>query len=77
MLGQYFAAIHPDKVGKFIIDGVHDAESYAMGSSVGTGLQDLNAVVNAFYQFCSQAGPENCAVSESSLPSNVVMLHCW
>lgn len=63
VLGQYFASIYPDKLGRFIIDGVYDAESYRAGVA-DVGVNDTDFIADAFYDFCTQAGPERCAVAE-------------
>ena len=31
ILGQYFAAMYPDNIKRFVLDGVADAESYRAG----------------------------------------------
>ena len=55
----------PDKVGRFIIDGVFDGYNYrdALWSS---NLLDIEEVINSLFQFCHQAGPERCPIYEST-----------
>ncbi|KAH9859141.1 alpha/beta-hydrolase [Lenzites betulinus] len=65
VLGQYFSAIYPDKVGRVIIDGVYDAHNYR-AALWNTNLLDMEAVIDSFFHFCHQAGPEKCSVYESS-----------
>jgi hypothetical protein len=52
VLGQYFAAMYPSKVGRLVIDKVVDANNYY--------LDDMDAVVLSFFKFCHQAGLSKC-----------------
>ena len=63
VLGQYFAAMYPDKVGRVIIDGVYDAENYR-STLWDSNLRDNEAVIDAFFTYCHQAGPLKCALYE-------------
>ncbi|KAH9859135.1 alpha/beta-hydrolase [Lenzites betulinus] len=65
VLGQYFSAIYPDKVGRVIIDGVYDAHNYR-AALWNTNLLDMEAVIDSFFHFCHQAGREKCSVYGSS-----------
>ncbi|TFY68086.1 hypothetical protein EVJ58_g1231 [Rhodofomes roseus] len=65
ILGQYFAAMYPDKIDRMIIDGVYDAQEYVKASYT-TNLVDNDAIVEAFFTFCHQAGPEKCPLYEPS-----------
>ncbi|KAH9859128.1 alpha/beta-hydrolase [Lenzites betulinus] len=65
VLGQYFSAIYPDKIGRVIIDGVYDAHNYR-AALWSTNLADMDAIIGSFFHFCHQAGPEKCSVYDSS-----------
>ncbi|KAI0917846.1 hypothetical protein AcV5_002682 [Taiwanofungus camphoratus] len=65
VLGQYFSAMYPDKVGRVVIDGVYDAYNYR-GSLWNSNLADTDAVVQSFYAFCHRAGPVKCPLYEST-----------
>ncbi len=65
ILGQYFSAIYPDKVGRVIIDGVYDGHNYR-GALWNSNLADTDAVIDSFFTFCHQAGPEKCALYDST-----------
>ncbi|TBU61585.1 alpha/beta-hydrolase [Dichomitus squalens] len=65
VLGQYFAAMHPDKVKRLIVDGVYEAEDYRRGRW-GTNIVDAEHVADAFFTFCHQAGAEKCSLHDSS-----------
>ncbi|KAF9475278.1 hypothetical protein BDN70DRAFT_883911 [Pholiota conissans] len=60
ILGATFAAMFPDKIERFIIDGVADSEDYysAMWS---TALRDTDKALDSFFTDCANAGPEGCA----------------
>ena len=55
----------PDKVGRFIIDGVFDANTYR-DTLWPSYLVDMEEVINSLFQFCHQAGPERCPIYEST-----------
>lgn len=61
MLGQYFSAMYPDKVGRVVIDGVYDANDYRSGLWF-SNLRDIDDVIASFFDFCHQAGPSKCSV---------------
>ncbi|CCL98563.1 uncharacterized protein FIBRA_00563 [Fibroporia radiculosa] len=61
VLGQYFAAMYPDKVGRLIIDGVYDGYNYR-NTSWNSNLADADAVWESFFTFCNRAGPEKCSL---------------
>lgn len=63
VLGQYFAAMFPEKVGLMFIDGVADAVQWRDGD-VTSALQDADKVMDEFYERCSKAGPSVCAIAE-------------
>ncbi len=65
VLGQYFAAIYPDKIKRLIVDGVYDAENYK-AALWNTNIVDVDRAVDALFDFCHQAGPDKCALYESS-----------
>ncbi|KII91672.1 hypothetical protein PLICRDRAFT_517007 [Plicaturopsis crispa FD-325 SS-3] len=63
VLGQYFATMYPDKVGRFLIAGVCDAESYLWNSN----LVETEGVIEGFFSYCQQGGPSKCPIYESSI----------
>ncbi|KAJ4361092.1 uncharacterized protein N0V89_001661 [Didymosphaeria variabile] len=56
VLGTTFAALFPDRVGKFLIDAVVDGDDYYHGSWSQNILQG-DASVDAFFKTCAEAGP--------------------
>ncbi|KAM5543350.1 hypothetical protein V8D89_003224 [Ganoderma adspersum] len=65
VLGQYFAAMYPDKVGRMILDGVYDGNDYRAPLRKSS-LVDNEAVIDSLFTFCHQAGPLECPLYEST-----------
>jgi pimeloyl-ACP methyl ester carboxylesterase len=77
ILGMTFSTLHPDRVGRVVVDGVMEADDYyngkggdafliGLGSSfiVGTwmtNLHDTDSIIESFFTQCFSAGPEKCA----------------
>lgn len=59
LLGATFAAMFPDRVGRVILDGVVDADSY-VSPVWAKSLLDTDAVEASFFKFCHKAG-SRCA----------------
>jgi pimeloyl-ACP methyl ester carboxylesterase len=84
LLGATFAAMHPDKVGRVVLDAVVDAEDYYSGrSSLFTkrlelidaarwmkNLQDADSILETFFRECHLAGKEKCAISSPTDPEH-------
>lgn len=66
ILGQYFAAMYPDKVGRVAIDGIADGHLYRAIKSL-TDLEDAEEAVESFFSFCNQAGPQKCKLYSESV----------
>lgn len=68
ILGATFAAMFPDNVGRFIIDGVSDAYEWYYGPGVrdNSSLLDADAALTSIYDACVAAGPSLCALWENS-----------
>lgn len=65
LLGQYFAAMYPDKVGRMVLDGVVDGVSWQNGTYFDS-IRDADGVMDAFYANCAKAGASKCAIWEKS-----------
>ncbi|RDW94899.1 hypothetical protein BP5796_00662 [Coleophoma crateriformis] len=59
-LGSTFAAMHPDRVGRLLIDGVMDVVDYYTGGWA-TNLVDADMIITKYCEYCYQAGPEKCS----------------
>ncbi|EJD50923.1 alpha/beta-hydrolase [Auricularia subglabra TFB-10046 SS5] len=65
VLGQYFATMYPDKVGRMIIDGVVDGQKWQRGQTWDM-VEDADRVMEEFFKDCSLAGKEKCGIWEDS-----------
>lgn len=65
VLGQYFATMYPDKVGRMIIDGVVDGQKWQRGQTWDM-VEDADRVMDEFFKDCSLAGKEKCPLWEDS-----------
>ncbi|KAI9150137.1 MFS-type transporter dbaD [Paramyrothecium foliicola] len=66
VLGNYFAALFPHRVGRLILDGVCDTDDYATGPGWLTNLADTDELFYHFLQGCHKAGSSVCALANSS-----------
>ena len=68
-MGQYFAAMYPDKVKRMIIDGVYNSNNYRAGLW-DSNLADIDDNIDMLFSYCHQAGPDRCDIYEySPVPS--------
>ncbi|TCD64930.1 hypothetical protein EIP91_003427 [Steccherinum ochraceum] len=65
ILGATFAAMFPDNVGRVVIDGVVDSETY-YSAQWSTNLLDTDAGLFGIYQACVDAGPLVCRIYEKT-----------
>lgn len=70
LLGQTFAAMHPSRVSRMVIDGVLDAADHYRGSWLAN-LQDSDKIITQFCQYCFEAGPEKCSLYTGSSASDI------
>ncbi|KAK6526360.1 hypothetical protein TWF694_004957 [Orbilia ellipsospora] len=67
LLGQYFATLYPKNVGKFVLDGVVDAESWIKGQQEHTKLIHGDEAWSFFPSHCFKAGPAHCKFYANSV----------
>jgi pimeloyl-ACP methyl ester carboxylesterase len=70
LIGSTFAALYPDRVGRLLIDGVVDPADHYAGGWL-TSLQDSDAIISRFSEYCFEAGPEKCPLYTGSSPADV------
>jgi hypothetical protein len=70
IIGSAFAAIHPDRVGRIVLDGVVDPADHYSGNWL-TQLQDSDKVITELSRYCYQAGPEKCPLYVTSSAEDI------
>ncbi|RDW58803.1 hypothetical protein BP6252_13279 [Coleophoma cylindrospora] len=58
-LGETFASMFPERVGRFVLDGVIDPEDYTSGLTLKNILH-MDDVFALFFVYCNMAGPDGC-----------------
>jgi len=70
VLGQTFASMFPDKVGRMVLDGNVDADDYA-STSWTKSLQDIDAITSSFGVACFKAGVDKCNMYDEDGPKTI------
>ncbi|KAI9344875.1 TAP-like protein-domain-containing protein [Obelidium mucronatum] len=70
-LGTVYSQMFPDRVGRFVIDGVMDATTYINSFAEFTlnNLIDTDDIFKGFVQECESAGPTRCALASTAMQS--------
>lgn len=55
ILGQFFATLYPDRVGRIVLDGVADADDFVR-TGWKTNLQDSEKTLASFWEYCFTGG---------------------
>ncbi|KGQ12579.1 Putative hydrolase [Beauveria bassiana D1-5] len=66
ILGNYFASLFPERVGRLILDGVVDAKDYSSGPGWITSTVDADNITSHFYTGCHAAGASVCPLVQTS-----------
>ncbi|TBU51516.1 TAP-like protein-domain-containing protein [Dichomitus squalens] len=67
VMGQYLVNVFPDRVGRVVIDGVVDADSWANKApyqQLHQWLNSTDATYEVFIAECAKAGPASCALAQ-------------
>ncbi|OQR96531.1 hypothetical protein ACHHYP_15415 [Achlya hypogyna] len=69
-LGQTYANMFPDRVGRFVMDSVVDARGYVNDSAAfwTSSIVDLEKVFDGFASECEAVGPLLCSLADPKLP---------
>ncbi|RDW59410.1 hypothetical protein BP6252_12497 [Coleophoma cylindrospora] len=60
VIGTTFAAMHPERVARVVVDGVVDADDHYHGTKANN-LWDADSILSQFFIYCSEAGPAKCS----------------
>ncbi|KAF3914641.1 hypothetical protein AA313_de0203055 [Arthrobotrys entomopaga] len=71
VLGQTFATMYPDHVGKFVLDGVVDMDGWQARTEYDI-VRHLDEGVFQFFRQCSDAGPQRCAFATGTSYQDVI-----
>ncbi|TQV99911.1 hypothetical protein V2A60_005332 [Cordyceps javanica] len=63
-LGNYFASLFPERVGRLILDGVVDVQDYSSGPGWLTSTVDADNITSRFYTGCHAAGESACPLAQ-------------
>ncbi|GAA5830967.1 hypothetical protein JCM5353_004456 [Sporobolomyces roseus] len=72
ILGATFAAMFPDKVNRFILDGVSDSVSYTQNFWQWgfDGMTDTHKTFDGFFSACAESGPKGCQFAKENSTSS-------
>lgn len=62
--------MHPNRVGRIVLDGVVDPADHYAGNGL-TQLQDSDKVITQLSRYCHQAGPDRCRLYLESSPEAI------
>jgi pimeloyl-ACP methyl ester carboxylesterase len=69
-LGQTFASLFPDRVGRYILDGVVDPDDWISGNGV-TEITLTDDVFSTFFLYCNLAGLSYCPFYTGTTPHDI------
>ncbi|KAI0392807.1 TAP-like protein-domain-containing protein [Xylariaceae sp. FL0594] len=69
-LGQVFASMFPDRVGKMVLDGVLGLE-LPLGENFTAITSPADGVIASFFIYCFAAGPTKCSFYTGSSPRDM------
>ncbi|POR34373.1 Carboxylesterase A [Tolypocladium paradoxum] len=71
ILGNYFASMFPERIGRIVLDGVGNANDYSAGPGWLTNTVDADEIASDFFSGCHAAGPSVCALARSGDSSGI------
>jgi pimeloyl-ACP methyl ester carboxylesterase len=69
-LGETFASMFPDRVGRVALDGVLDPDDFRSGLT-RKSVTFADEVWATFFIYCNAAGPQLCAISTGTSPMDI------
>jgi pimeloyl-ACP methyl ester carboxylesterase len=71
-IGQTFASMFPDRLGRVVLGGVLDADDYAPGLWP-TSLQLTDDAFSTFFLYCNVASPSKCSFYTGTGPLDIYL----
>ncbi|KAH7310031.1 hypothetical protein BKA65DRAFT_414371 [Rhexocercosporidium sp. MPI-PUGE-AT-0058] len=71
IIGQTFASMFPDRLGRVVIDGVVDPDLYIAADINALYTIDQDKVFSTFFLYCHQAGPTLCPFYTGKTPVDI------
>lgn len=75
-LGQTFASMFPERVGKMVLDGVVDPDDYVI-SMTNNNINHLDGIIAAFFIYCHEMGPSGCSYYTGSSAKDISDRFHW
>jgi hypothetical protein len=69
-LGQTFASMFPDRVGRMVLDGVMDADDWTAGTYL-TEMTDVDELFSTFFFYCHLAGSAQCSFNTGTTAQDI------
>ena len=76
VLGQTFASMYPERVGRLAIDGVVNITDWYAGE-LRNMLGGARAIIKNFTMECAAAGPARCDFAASPSSTADMLMHTW
>jgi pimeloyl-ACP methyl ester carboxylesterase len=71
-IGQTFATLYPDRVGRVVLDGVVDGDDYSSGAVI-TNVIGADEALSTFFIYCHLAGPTQCPYYTGNTPHDIFL----
>ncbi|KAF9881286.1 hypothetical protein CkaCkLH20_01436 [Colletotrichum karsti] len=71
LIGQTFAAMYPDSVGRLVLDGVVNSHVYDRPTWWVSTMRDANPILDRFYYYCHLAGGKCDLFREGDEPDDI------
>lgn len=73
-LGMVFATLFPDKIERMVLDGVLNVFDW-FAAEGERNMENTEDVMDSFYEYCSRAGPLQCAFHRGKTPDDIRERH--
>ncbi|RPA80703.1 alpha/beta-hydrolase [Ascobolus immersus RN42] len=67
LLGQYFATLFPDRIGRLVLDGVVNVDAWTLTDGITTWVTDTDKALDSFSTYC--AASKDCSMNASGKES--------